>query len=303
MRLNLDAAVHSALPQKKLWLMSSDETANEQSGSSRQSKNKNSKDVCQTSLMQILESQIIPNLLKTNETASPFFSTDGLRSELPTKEEIAQFSALCIATNPDAPDRFVQSLMTEGLSSDAIFLHLLAPAARHLGFLWEDDLCDFTQVTIGLVRMQQLTLRLGTEFQEKRKLAMDGMRALFAPIPGSQHTFGVLMVSEFFRKEGWQVWMELGSSEATLLEAVAKDWFEVIGLSVGTEAQVDTLREIIRRIRGCSANRQAKILIGGPLLLLSPDLYKEVGADGAAADAVTAVDLARALFLPKVSST
>ncbi|MCE2870806.1 MAG: cobalamin B12-binding domain-containing protein [Oxalobacteraceae bacterium] len=296
MHVNSDAADNSASPQKKLWLMSADEASNEQAGSSRYSENKNSKDVCQSSLMQILESQIIPNLLKANESASPFFSTDGLRTELPTEEEIAHFSALCIATNQDAPDIYVQSLMSEGLNSEAIFLHLFAPAARHLGFLWEDDLCDFTQVTIGLVRMQQLTLRLGIEFQEKRKLAMDGMRALFAPIPGSQHTFGVLMVSEFFRKEGWQVWMELGSSESTLLEAVAKDWFEVIGLSVGTEAQVDSLREIIRRIRGCSANRQVKILIGGPLLVLSPDLYKEVGADGASADAASAVDLARTLF-------
>ena len=296
MHLNSDAADNSALPQKKFWLMSADEASNEQSGSSRYSENKNSKNVCQSSLMQILESQIIPNLLKANESASPFFSTDGLRSELPTQEEIAHFSALCIATNQDAPDIFVQSLMSEGLNSEAIFLHLFAPAARHLGFLWEDDLCDFTQVTIGLVRMQQLTLRLGIEFQEKRKLAMDGMRALFAPIPGSQHTFGVLMVSEFFLKEGWQVWMELGSSESTLLEAVAKDWFEVIGLSVGSEAQVDSLREIIRRIRERSANRQAKILIGGPLLVLSPDLYKEVGADGASADAASAVDLARTLF-------
>ena len=296
MHVNSDAADNSASPQKKLWLMSADEASNEQAGSSRYSENKNSKDVCQSSLMQFLESQIIPNLLKANESASPFSSTDGLRTELPTEEEIAHFSALCIATNQDAPDIYVQSLMSEGLNSEAIFLHLFAPAARHLGFLWEYDLCDFTQVTIGLVRMQQLTLRLGIEFQKKRKLAMDGMRALFAPIPGSQHTFGVLMVSEFFRKEGWQVWMELGSSESTLLEAVAKDWFEVIGLSVGTETQVDSLREIIRRIRGCSANRQVKILIGGPLLVLSPDLYKEVGADGASADAASAVDLARTLF-------
>ena len=296
MYLNLVAAVRAAIPKKKFWLMSADEASNDASGSSRYSENKSSKDSCQASLMEILESQIIPNLLKANESASPFFSTDGLRTELPTEEEIAHFSALCIATNQDAPDIYVQSLMSEGLNSEAIFLHLFAPAARHLGFLWEDDLCDFTQVTIGLVRMQQLTLRLGIEFQEKRKLAMDGMRALFAPIPGSQHTFGVLMVSEFFRKEGWQVWMELGSSESTLLEAVAKDWFEVIGLSVGTEAQVDSLREIIRRIRGCSANRQVKILIGGPLLVLSPDLYKEVGADGASADAASAVDLARTLF-------
>jgi methanogenic corrinoid protein MtbC1 len=276
--------------------MSADEASNDTTRSSRYSENKNNKDVCQASLMEILESQIIPNLLKANESASPFFSTDRVRTNLPTEEEIARFAQLCIDSDADAPDTFVQSLMAEGLASDAIFLHLLAPAARHLGYLWEEDICDFTQVTIGLVRMQQMTLRLGSEFQEKRKLAMDGMRALFAPVPGSQHTFGVLMVSEFFRREGWQVWMELGSSEADLLSAVKKDWFEVIGLSVGIEAHVESLTETIQHIRASSANRNAKILIGGPLLALSPDLYKEVGADGAASDAATAVELARTLF-------
>ncbi len=296
MYLNLLAAVRSVIPKKKLWFMSADEASNDTTRSSRYSENKNNKDVCQASLMEILESQIIPNLLKANESASPFFSSDRIRTNLPTEEEIARFAQLCIESDADAPDTFVQSLIAEGLDSEAIFLHLLAPAARHLGYLWEDDICDFTQVTIGLVRMQQMTLRLGSEFQQKRKLSMDGMRALFAPVPGSQHTFGVLMVSEFFRREGWQVWMELGSSESVLLAAVEKDWFDVIGLSVGIEAHVESLTDTIRHIRLSSANRNAKILIGGPLLALSPDLYKEVGADGAASDAATAVELAQTLF-------
>lgn len=296
MYLNLLAAVRSVIPKKKLWFMSADEASNDTTRSSRYSENNNSKDSCQASLMEILESQIIPNLLKVNESASPFFSTDRVRTNLPTQEEIARFAQLCIESDADAPDTFVQSLMAEGLASDAIFLHLLAPAARHLGYLWDEDMCDFTQVTIGLVRMQQMTLRLGSEFQQQRKVAMDGMRALFAPVPGSQHTFGVLMVSEFFRREGWQVWMELGSSESVLLAAVEKDWFDVIGLSVGIEAHVESLTDTIRHIRLSSANRNAKILIGGPLLALSPDLYKEVGADGAASDAATAVELARTLF-------
>jgi methanogenic corrinoid protein MtbC1 len=296
MYLNLLAAVRSVIPKKKLWFMSADEASNDTTRSSRYSENKNSKDSCQASLMEILESQIIPNLLKVNESASPFFSTDRVRTNLPTQEEIARFAQLCIESDADAPDTFVQSLIAEGLASDAIFLHLLAPAARHLGYLWDEDMCDFTQVTIGLVRMQQMTLRLGSEFQQQRKVAMDGMRALFAPVPGSQHTFGVLMVSEFFRREGWQVWMELGSSESVLLAAVEKDWFDVIGLSVGIEAHVESLTDTIRHIRLSSANRNAKILIGGPLLALSPDLYKEVGADGAASDAATAVELAQTLF-------
>jgi methanogenic corrinoid protein MtbC1 len=246
--------------------------------------------------MQILESQIIPSLLAANEFTEPFYSTDGARTALPTESEISNFAELCTGLDEEAPNLFVQGLMAEGLSSEAIFLHLLAPAARHLGYLWDEDLCDFSKVTIGLLRMQKITLRLGSDFQEKRKSALEGMRALFAPVPGSQHTLGVLMVSEFFRREGWQVWMELGSSEEKLLAAVKKDWFQVIGLSIGTEAHVESLTDTIRSIRAASANRDVKVLIGGPFLALSPNLYKEVGADAAAGDAVSAVELAKNLF-------
>ena len=296
MDFNLMAAVRSALPKKKYWLMSSDDGSSDPSGSSRYSESNDNKDACQASLMQILESQIIPSLLAANEFTEPFYSTDGARTALPTESEISNFAELCTGLDEEAPNLFVQGLMAEGLSSEAIFLHLLAPAARHLGYLWDEDLCDFSKVTIGLLRMQKITLRLGSDFQEKRKSALEGMRALFAPVPGSQHTLGVLMVSEFFRREGWQVWMELGSSEEKLLAAVKKDWFQVIGLSIGTEAHVESLTDTIRSIRAASANRDVKVLIGGPFLALSPNLYKEVGADAAAGDAVSAVELAKNLF-------
>jgi len=296
MDFNLMAAVRSALPKKKYWLMSSDDGSSDPSGSSRYSESNDNKDACQASLMQILESQIIPSLLAANEFTEPFYSTDGARTAFPTESEISSFAELCTGLDEEAPNLFVQGLMAEGLSSEAIFLHLLAPAARHLGYLWDEDLCDFSKVTIGLLRMQKITLRLGSDFQEKRKSAMEGMRALFAPVPGSQHTLGVLMVSEFFRREGWQVWMELGSSEEKLLAAVKKDWFQVIGLSIGTEAHVESLTDTIRSIRAASANRDVKVLIGGPFLALSPNLYKEVGADAAAGDAVSAVELAKNLF-------
>lgn len=296
MDFNLMAAVRSALPKKKYWLMSSDDGSSDPSGSSRYSESNDNKDACQASLMEILETQIIPSLLAANEFTEPFYSTDGVRTALPTESEISNFAELCTGLDEEAPNLFVQGLMTEGLNSEAIFLHLLAPAARHLGYLWDEDLCDFSKVTIGLLRMQKITLRLGSDFQEKRKSALEGMRALFAPVPGSQHTLGVLMVSEFFRREGWQVWMELGSSEEKLLAAVKKDWFQVIGLSIGTEAHVESLTDTIQSIRAASANRAVKILIGGPFLALSPNLYKEVGADAAAGDAVSAVELAKNLF-------
>ena len=117
MNFNIAAAVRSAMPKKKYWLMSSDDGSGGSSGSSRYSESNDNKEACQASLMEILETQIIPSLLAANEFAEPFYSTDGVRTALPTESEVSNFADLC--TNPDevAPDLFVQGLITEGLST------------------------------------------------------------------------------------------------------------------------------------------------------------------------------------------
>ncbi len=283
--------------QAQIWLMAAGDSTSKPSDAGTRGQSNNDKDACQASVLEILESQIIPSLLESTAHSLPFFSTDGTRRNLPTAQEIANFAEICISTDPDFPDTFVQSLMAEGLSAESIFLHLLTPAARHLGYLWDEDLCDFTKVTVGLIRMQQITLRLGSGFQKQRKSPMSGRRAMFAPVPGSQHTLGVLMVSEFFRREGWQVWMELGSSEVQLLSAAKKDWFDVIGLSIGTEAHAEYLEEIIAELRLTASNPNVKVLIGGPALATMPHLCQAVGADGWASDAISAIDLAKRIVV------
>ncbi len=283
--------------QAAIWLMPAGDSASKPSDASNRSQSNNDRDACQASVLEILESQIIPSLLKSTAHSLPFFSTDGVRRKLPTAQEIANFAEICISADPDLPDAFVQGLMAEGLNAESIFLHLLTPAARHLGYLWDEDLCDFTKVTVGLIRMQQITLRLGSDFQEQRKSPMSGRRAMFAPVPGSQHTLGVLMVSEFFRREGWQVWMELSSSEVQLVSAAKKDWFDVIGLSIGTEAHAEYLAEFITELRLKSSNSNVKVLIGGPALVTTPRLCQAVGADGWASDAISAIELAKRMIV------
>ncbi|NJK90043.1 MAG: cobalamin B12-binding domain-containing protein [Myxococcales bacterium] len=86
-----------------------------------------------------------------------------------------------------------------------IFLDLLAPVARLLGDLWLIDLCTFTDVTIGLSRLQQLVRELAPAFEDGHDLRGFGHRALLAPAPGEQHTFGMHLVEEFLRRAGWDV--------------------------------------------------------------------------------------------------
>ena len=79
--------------------------------------------------------------------------------------------------------------------------------------MWDADLCDFTQVTIGLWRLQQLMYELSPAFQDDAQRGVQIHRAMLVlvpvpvpvPVPGSQHTLGLLRVAEFFRRAGWGV--------------------------------------------------------------------------------------------------
>ena len=104
------------------------------------------------------------------------------------------------------------------------------------------------------------------------------------------------MVSEFFRKEGWQVWLELGSAESDLLTNIADEWFDVIGLSIGSDAELDDLSGLIGRIREASHNPSVFVMIGGPAIHGRTDLSNRFGAAAFAADAASAVELAKELL-------
>lgn len=64
---------------------------------------------------------------------------------------------------------YVESMGRKGASLETIFLNLFSPAAKYLGKLWEEDICDFADVTIALCRLQQLLRELSAAFRPRRK--------------------------------------------------------------------------------------------------------------------------------------
>ena len=247
-------------------------------------------------LLEIIQSEIIPSLVASKDKESRLSAGDEMSQYTPSAEQVYEFALLCLNPDLSKAESFVQDLLNNGVSAESVYLNLFAPAARQLGALWEEDVCNFIQVTIGLVQIQTITRKLGHSFNEKRTFGARGEKALFAPSPGSQHTFGALMVSEFFRKEGWQVWLELGPAESDLLTTIADEWFDLIGLSIGSDAELDGLSGLIARIREASHNPSVFVMIGGPAIHGRTDLSNRFGADAFAADAASAVELARELL-------
>lgn len=237
-------------------------------------------------LIDLLKISIIPTLLEESRNT---------KNHYPNPYEIASFASLCMVSDPTLATSYARQLLKNGLSITKIFDGLIAPAARHLGFLWDEDLCDFNQVTIGLSRMHHIVINFSQGSAVTSRRTPRQPTALFSSMPGSQHTLGALMASELFRGEGWNVSMKVGVTNAQLLAEVKKKSFDVIGLSISQEDDIEALRLLIRSARSRSKNPFLKILIGGPIVELICDLDRIVGADAAASDAKTVSKLANVL--------
>ena len=234
-------------------------------------------------LTRTVEAEIIPRLVLAGRAAAERRSAPAVPG--PTAEDVAELAGIILAKDASIASAYAQAMHARGMSVEALYLDLLAPAARRLGDLWDADRADFVEVTIGLGRLQQVLRQLGPDFHAEATGRSHGRRALIVSAPGEQHTFGQVMVAEFFCRAGWSVWRGLGESTDTLVDLVRNEWFAIVGFSVGCDGRLERLASAIRAIRRASRNRTIGVMVGGPIFIEHPELAALVGADATAADA------------------
>jgi len=241
-----------------------------------------------------IEFDIVPRLMLAHEAKASIASR--AHAPLPTHDDVREFTRLVIEHDVSVAAAYVEVMRSRGVPDETLLLHVLAPAARLLGDLWVEDLCSFVDVTVGLSGMQQILRGLS----KQKRLDLDpterGGRALISVVPGEQHTFGLFMIEEFFRRAGWSVRAVLPATLSDLVALVSQENFNVIGISVSCDPLLDTLGSIIQSLRRASLNRRLQVLVGGHQFLESPDLVARVGADATAANSKQVAALLPALL-------
>lgn len=248
-------------------------------------------------LKRVIETEVIPRLVLAQRALNnPAPDPVEAHPAAPTQEDVEAFAALVRLGNTENALTFIDAFCARGLPLTQVHLGLLAPTARLLGTCWEDDVCDFTEVTIGLRCLHGVCHALEPRFAPLAPNGRSGRRILLAPAPGEQHGFGLAMVEQFFRRAGWEAWIDAGTDRDALIAMVAEKHFGLIGFSIGGETHIEALAKLIRDIRRASRNADLGILVGGPLLLQEPLLVKRLGADATARDAEEAILQAEALL-------
>ena len=248
---------------------------------------------CEPSIGSIIEGEIIPRLLAAHGEIEQRAPPE--RSMRVCESEAERFETLPLSMEADELLDQVDLMLARGASVESIFVDVLARSARRLGTMWEEDSCTFVDVTVGLWRLQE-TMRAVARRAPPIIEAVTAPRSIMlAPMPGDQHSFGTLMIEQVFLRAGWESELLFDPSRKDILTMLASRQFDIAGLTLSCDHDCDDMRQFVASIRSVSANPAIRIMVGGRAVGGDESLAREMGADGTALDAESALDLADSL--------
>jgi methanogenic corrinoid protein MtbC1 len=257
-------------------------------------------------LARTIEGEVIPRLMLAHRVTAPVDEPSQRAVVSASPEDIAELARLVLEHDTAVALAFVDALRNRGLEVEVIYIELLAPTASLLGEMWKADLCDFTDVTMGLSRLQQIVLQMGAETEDHHvhcSNLLEAPRILLVPMLGEQHTLGLMLVEEQFRRCGWECSSAAPRSEKDLLRMVKSQHYDVIGISASCDVLLDPVTSVIQDVRKASKNSGAIVLVGGGIFIDNPQYVSLVGADGTAEDGRQAAAELRRLLETRLKSS
>lgn len=237
-------------------------------------------------LLKTVETELIPRLFVSHMMDIPATSplvenTASVPARGPwcSDEAISRFAELCVNNDPGKIDEQVTDMLAKGVSLESIFLYLLEPVARHLGDRWLADDLSFLDVHMGLTRLHQLICECESIGYQSENQPLPNQSILLTCAPGEDHTFGLTMVADFFRRYGWQVSNLCGLDSDFLMARLSSTHYSAAGFSLHHEASYDRLKTTIEQVRTTSSNKNLVIMVGGDYFIRNPEGVKSIGAD------------------------
>jgi methanogenic corrinoid protein MtbC1 len=193
---------------------------------------------------------------------------------------VEELTEALISDDPKQAARLITKEQKISLRDERHYVSVLAAAARRLGDWWNLDRITFAQVTIGSGRIYAI-LRGLKPVLANAPVTLNGKAALFATVPGEDHTLGVRMASDMLREEGWEIDLALGLNHEELVERVAKSDHVIIGLSAGGVHSLPNLARLVVAIRLWAP--KALVLVSGQVVEEARDTVELMAPNAMAA--------------------
>jgi len=260
-----------------------------------------------------------------NETASDAASCGPwVRADFSCSGLTALDPALTVPAGPADPtewSRTLEQALLDGHAEDALRIldaysrhagpeqvlsGLMVATIRRLERLWGSDLVAESTLTLAFAMTRHLIelwkSRNLNRLSARKRASRDAPVLVCVP-PGEEHTFGAQIMADDLMLRGWPVDLVLGAPSETLLARVAREPYAAILLSLGQDASLANLGNLIIGLRSVSARREVLVLVGGSGLAQPYAQYHFLKADLIAGSAAQGAEFLASRLIPRLADT
>jgi 5-methyltetrahydrofolate--homocysteine methyltransferase len=193
----------------------------------------------------------------------------------------------------DGIEKLVQEALEMGESAESILRGGLIPAMDRIGMKFKSGEIYIPEVLIaaramhaGMTVLKPILSKSTTNLSKK---------VVIGTVKGDLHDIGKNLVVMMLEGGGFEV-IDLGIdiSAEKFIEAIQKHQPQVVGMSALLTTTIKEMKNILQAIEKAGLRKKVKTIIGGAPV--NEKFAKEIGADGYAPDAASAVDMVKSLL-------
>lgn len=173
-----------------------------------------------------------------------------------------------------------------------VFLHVLTPAQREIGRLWQLGKIDVSLEHYCTTATRDFMVMLG---HEVLRPPAKNLTIVGAGVSQELHEMGLRMVCDLFEYEGWRsIYIGANTPDRAILTAIEREKPDIVALSATAPFFTYRVQALIPQVR--QINPKIRVMVGGNAFNGVQGLWKRIGADSYAPDADSAIRAAYALL-------
>lgn len=210
-----------------------------------------------------------------------------LDGDAPIDELARTYLAALLRMDRSSAYSLVIRALDEGVSIRDLYLGVFERVQYEIGRLWQTNAISVGQEHYCTAATQSIIARL---YDYLTVAAPCNKCVVAICVSGELHEIGLRIVCDFLEMEGWSsIYVGANTPAADIIRLIVREKADVLAISATMTFHVQRVREIIDAVR--KSMLPVKIIVGGLPFRMSPDLWKNIGADGFARNAAELPDL------------
>jgi len=207
-----------------------------------------------------------------------------------TDEMYAKLAQALIDGEPEDAEQLAKEALDQGLDPLSCINEGLTKGIQKVGELFASGEYFLPELIIGAEAMKKALAVLEPAMAGNQSREVVG-RVVLGTVEGDMHEIGKTLVGTMLIANGFQVFdIGVDKNAAEFIAAVKENNADIVGASALLTTTMLQQKKLIESLQEADLRDKVKVMVGGAPVTQS--FAAEIGADGYAEDAISAVDLA-----------